>query len=60
MKWIREIRKVGIADWIWFVIWLQRNEFHRKLELWEYYQDAKSLTAARRRAPRIDMELDDV
>lgn len=60
MKWFREIRKVGVIDWLWFVVYLKRNEFSVKLDMWEYYPDLQSLTKARMRAHNIDMALQDI
>ena len=57
MKWIREIRKVGLRDWLWFVVWLRRNEFSAKLTLSRYYPDMEKLVHDRNRAHRLDMEI---
>lgn len=59
-KWIREIRAVGIVDWVWFVIYLERNEFHDKLDLLRYYPDLVRLARDRDRAHRIDMVLENL
>lgn len=39
MNWLREIRAVGISDWLWFVVWLRRDEYSRRLDLSRYYPD---------------------
>lgn len=57
MKWLREIRKVGLRDWLWFVVWLRRDEFSRKLDLDRYYLDLERLFRDRNRAHRLDMEI---
>ena len=57
MKWLREIRKVGLRDWLWFVVWIRRDEFSRKLDLNRYYPDMKRLVRDRNRAHRLDMEI---
>jgi len=31
-----EIQKIGLKKWIWFVLYLERDEFHEKLNI-EYY-----------------------
>lgn len=59
-KWIQEIRKVGIVDWVWFVIWLRRDEFSEKLDIFKYYPDMEKLMRDRDRAHRIDSELENV
>ena len=30
---LQEIRKVGFANWVWWVFWCNRNEFHPRLNL---------------------------
>lgn len=55
----REIRKVGVSDWIWFVVYLNRNEFSRKLDM-ERYSDPKLLVKARNRAHNVDLALSEV
>ena len=57
MKWLREIRKVGLRDWLWFVVWIRRDEFSRKLDLNRYYPDMERLVRDRNRAHRLDMEI---
>jgi len=57
MKWVSEIRKVGLLDWLWFVVWLRRNEFSQKLDLNRYYPDITRLVRDRNRAHRLDMEI---
>lgn len=57
MKWLREIRLVGLRDWIWFVVWLRRDEFSRKLDILRYYPDMKRLVRDRNRAHLLDMEI---
>lgn len=52
------MRKVGIVDWLWFVVWLRRDEFHRRLDLTvDNYRNPEQLVYKRNRAHRIDMEL---
>lgn len=59
-KWYQEIRKVGIKDWVWFVLWMGRDEFHPRLDLTiENYRKPENLVFMRNRAHRIDMELNE-
>ena len=69
MKWIKEIKAVGLRDWFWFVVILQRDEFHYKLGAAYYsktpifsdsYFDMKGLIRAREKAHRIDLILKDL
>ena len=32
MKILREIKAVGLWDWLWFVFVIKRNEFHHSLD----------------------------
>ena len=57
MRIAKEIAKVGIRDWCWFVILLRRNEFHKRLDLINYYPDMDRLCRDRNRAHRIDNAL---
>lgn len=34
---IYEIKTIGFIDWLWFVIFLKRDEFNPKLSLSSYY-----------------------
>lgn len=62
MKWIREIRKVGLKNWVWFSYSLKRNEFSPKLNIINYWDgrkiDYQKLNEDRKRAHQISMELD--
>lgn len=65
MKWIREIKAVGIRDWLWFVVYLRRNEFSHKLTLNKYLKNYVGLQhldlyEQRQRAHRIDEILSDL
>lgn len=56
-RWFKEISTVGICDWFWFVLYLRRNEFSPKLDLFRYYPDKMNkLVVDRNRAHKIDME----
>jgi hypothetical protein len=55
MKIIREIKTIGLKDWLWFVILLRKNEFHRSLN-----SISKKTVEKRDRAHRIDMKLRDM
>jgi hypothetical protein len=63
MKWLKEIRKVGFADWFWFVFILKRNEFSHKLCILRYVNSGNDkigmarLMRDRNRAHRIDLAL---
>lgn len=62
-KWWREIQTVGLKDWWWFVVYLKRNEFSRKLSLSDdlCHQDGwRKLQRERQRAHEIDMKLEDI
>ena len=56
MKLIKEIRKVGLIDWLWFVIVLRRDEFSHKLDIKVSGKapDLTRLVRDRDRAHRID------
>jgi len=64
MKIFKEIKKVGIRDWFWFVVIMKRNEFGNKLSVWRYYtmygmhDGMVLLRRDRARAHRIDMQLE--
>ena len=61
VKWYREIQKVGLVDWVWFVVWMQRDEFHRRLDLTvDNYRKPEQLTYQRNRAHRIDMAISEI
>lgn len=53
MKWIHEIRKVGLKDWAWYVFVLKRGEYHT-LNHWE---DSATKKSKRFRAQRIKHKL---
>lgn len=73
VKCCAEIRKVGIRDWLWFVVYLKRNEFSHKLGIdymsnkyvndlpfgpkFDWCRFSQEVIDARDRAHRIDMEL---
>jgi len=57
----KEINAIGIKDWIWFVIYLKRDEFSPKLEIDHYYPDKLSfLIKDRNKAHKLDMQLQDI
>lgn len=58
-KYIKEIRTVGFLDWIWFVIWLERDEFSHHLSFYNYHKRGKMhlLVRDRSRAHCIDNRL---
>ena len=55
-----EILAVGIIDWLWFVFYLNRNEFSPKLDLFCYKGTNAQLSAARKRAHRVDEKLSEL
>lgn len=57
MKWLREIRKVGLRDWLWFVVWLRRNEFSPKLGIERYWGRMRECMRDRDKAHRLDNEI---
>lgn len=68
MKWIKEIKKVGFTDWLWFVVWLKRDEFNSKLNIGYYLSKHQNdvaeainhCTHDRWRAHNIDLKLKDM
>lgn len=58
-KWWREIMAVGLKDWLWFVVRLRRNEFHRSLDMRPKDLDDgfSNLMQRRQRAHDIDIKL---
>ena len=69
---IKEIKAVGLWDWLWFCVYLRRNEFSPKLGIRRYfyryyrgygYDDytwLKKLSSDRNRAHEILNKLDDL
>ena len=67
MKIYDEIKKVGFADWVWWVFYCERNEFHPRLDINvdKYFaldkvgreKLALKIAIDRSRAHRIDMEI---
>jgi hypothetical protein len=66
MKWLREIRKVGFVDWLWFVFILKRDEFSPKLDMLKYVKNSSDkigmaeLVRDRDRAHKIDLALSEL
>ena len=57
---LKEIKKVGLKDWLWFVVWLKRDEFSPKLSASSYtrHEDRlKLILRDRIRAHNIQMAL---
>jgi hypothetical protein len=42
-KWYKEINLIGIKDWLWFVIYLRRNEFSPKLNMFYFYKNMERI-----------------
>lgn len=65
---IREIKAVGLRNWLWFVVWLERDEFDTSLYstpfVAESHRDKKiridKLVRDRQRAHEISIKLDEV
>jgi len=57
MKWLREIRAVGILNWLWFVVYLKRDDCSPKLDIMRYYPNMDRLNRDRRMAHDIDNSL---
>ena len=53
-KWWKEIKAVGLKDWLWFVLVINRNEFSRNLNI------EIEVTKLRDKAHRIDSILEDI
>lgn len=67
INWMKEIRAVGFDDWCWFVIELNRNEFHPNLRLLYYAKKygtgekaMNRLIRDRQRAHEIDLKLQSI
>ena len=56
MKILKEIKVVGLFNWIWFVFYLNRDEFSPKLRRWNY-TDMDKLMKDREKAHNIDLKL---
>ena len=59
-KWIKEIKKVGFRDWVWFVVYLRRDESSDKLDIGNYYPAhgwEQKLLHDRSRAHHIEFEI---
>ncbi len=57
---LKEIKKVGLKDWLWFVVWLKRDEFSQKLSASSYTRHddkIKLILRDRIRAHNIQMAL---
>lgn len=57
------IRKVGVLDWLWFVVWLQSNEFHPSLDKIKIVNGKQLLDERqyrRRKAHHIDVLLSEI
>lgn len=68
LKIFKEIKAVGLSDWLWFVVRLRRNEFHKSLDLnvdlkltgLELSQHYNKLGKKRELAHSIDLKLSDI
>lgn len=61
LKQIKEIQLVGIVDWVWFVVYLKRNIFSRKLDITrKNYKKPIALIRRRERAIAIERKLETV
>lgn len=61
-RWFREITVVGLRDWLWFVVWLGRDEFHPSLNRF-HSTGLKGVCERERRrhkAHEIDLVLSDL
>lgn len=57
----REIKIVGLRDWWWFDVYLNRNEFSYKLDIVNYWPDNLiQLNRDRRRAHNIEIKLSNI
>jgi hypothetical protein len=67
MKVLDEIKKVGFSNWVWWVFYCERDEFHTRLSSVnlpdynlkneEYINARDNLIIDRQRAHDIDMEI---
>jgi hypothetical protein len=66
VKWFKEIKAVGLFNWLWFVVYLRRDEFSQKLGLIKYanryglHDGLMKMTVDRELAHQIDMKLADI
>jgi len=64
MKILREIKAIGWKNWWWFCIFLGRDEFSDKLNLYHYQKDMVvdyyKLSEDRKRAHEISNILEDL
>ena len=60
-KVFKEIRKIGIKNWIWFVLYLKRDEFSYKLGVdWYYPDNLTQLLPDRDRAHELNTQLSEI
>lgn len=64
-RWIKEIQEIGFIDWLWFVVYLRRDDCSDKLDIMKYYdlygdQYLKPLMEDRDKAHRLDIKLRDL
>jgi hypothetical protein len=66
MKIYDEIKKIGFTDWVWWVFYCNRNEFHPRLNLnlkecikskEHHINETKRVCRERQKAHDIDMRL---
>ena len=61
MRIFKEIKLVGLKDWLWFTLILRRNEFHKSLDLNSIDEKyLQKLAINRKKAHEIDMKLSDL
>jgi len=57
--WLKEIKGVGLLNWLWFVVRLNRNEFHSSLDF-NYGKNYTKVCRNRERAHIIDSLIEDI
>jgi hypothetical protein len=63
MKILKEIKAVGLKNWLWFVFILKRNEFHPKLDTYHFsLKDIESgkVIKLRKLAHEIDEKISEI
>lgn len=53
MKIFKEIFKIGLIDWCWFVLYLKRDKYNKKLSITRYYPKLKKYYRDSKRVEEI-------
>ncbi len=55
---LKEIKKIGFQDWLWFVVYLERDEFSSKLDPEYYDNDIEAYNYDQKRVCKIAKTLE--